>query len=95
MKYDQDHFQESPRLPPEELCVAKSFSLKRALIAAIRTRAAHLGISMSRYLSILVCQDLAKGLDSPLSLGGSGTQMPTKVEPSPGRGVVVELDLED
>jgi hypothetical protein len=42
----------------EELCVAKSFSLKRNLIAGIRARAAYLGLSMSAYVATLVHNDL-------------------------------------
>jgi hypothetical protein len=87
----QDHFQESPRLPSEELCVAKSFSLPRKLIAAIRTRATHLGISMSGYIAALVHNDLARGEGAPLLIDAAGA----KGQPSKPRGVVVpgfELD---
>ena len=82
--------EESPRLEPEEIHVAKSFSLRRKLITAIRARAACLGVSMSAYISTVVRNDLAKGMNAPLSIepeGASGG-------PS-GRGVMVEFDPED
>jgi hypothetical protein len=71
------------------LCIPRSFSLRRDLCAALRARAAQLGLSMSGYLSILVRHDLARGMDAPLSLEPSGTRQ------SPPRGVVVEFDLEE
>ena len=83
-----DHYQESPRLPPEKLCVAKSFSLRQELLTAIRTRAARLGVSMSAYISTVVRNDLAKGMNAPLSIEPAPTQ-------SSPRGVVVPgFDLE-
>jgi hypothetical protein len=81
--------QESPRLEPEEICVAKSFSLRRKLITAIRARAAYLGVSMSAYISTVVRNDLAKGMNAPLSIE------PAPTGQSPTRGVVVEFDPED
>jgi hypothetical protein len=78
-----DDYQESPRLPPEELCVAKTFSLKRKTIAAIRSRAAHLGLSLSSYLSALIHNDLVRGFDAPLLLEPSPA-------PQPHKGVVVQ-----
>jgi hypothetical protein len=81
----------------EELCVAKSFSLKRSVISAIRARAAYLGIPMSAYVSRVLRRDLARGIQAPFTLGTS----PEEEEP-PGsqsvasqRGVVVpEFDLD-
>jgi hypothetical protein len=88
----QDHYQETPRLPPEELCVAKSFSLRPNLITAIRVRASCLGVSMSAYISTVVRNDLAKGMNAPLSIQPEGA--PLRESQSP-RGVVVEFDPED
>ena len=74
----------------DEIKLSVSFSLSRKMVAAIRERATFLNISMSRYLSILVCHDLAGGMDTPLSLG------PVATRQSPPRGMVVpEFDLED
>jgi hypothetical protein len=87
MKYPYDDTDENKN---PELCVAKSFSLRRKLITAIRARAACLGVSMSAYISAVVRNDLAKGMNAPLSIepeGASGG-------PS-GRGVMVEFDPED
>ena len=72
----------------KELCVAKSFSLKRKLIAGIRARAAYLDLSMSTYVATLVHNDLVRGIQAPLSID------PSREVPS-GRGVVVEFDLEE
>jgi hypothetical protein len=81
----------------EELCVAKSFSLKRKTIAAIRQRAAYLGISMSTYVSTVLRRDLARGREAPFALGETTPgQKPVDkdVSPSP-RGVVVpEFELD-
>jgi hypothetical protein len=79
------------KLPAQELCVAKSFSLKRGLLNAIRLKSQTLGVSMSAYLSGLVCADLA----------GDGFLPRTDVinnvgSPRDRRGVVVPgFDLED
>ena len=79
----------------EELCEAKSFSLKRKLIAGVRERAKHLGIAMSVYVAALIRNDLARGLDAPLALGDSSPTekpAPTKIITAPSsspRGVVV------
>jgi hypothetical protein len=67
----------------EELCVAKSFSLKRNLIAGIRVRAAYLRMPMSAYVALL-----------PLSLSPWEVPIYADAKPSP-RGVVVEFDLSD
>ena len=68
--------------------MAKSFSLKRKLLRAIRARAAYLGLSMSAYISTVVRNDLAKGMNAPLSIEPAPTQ-------SSPRGVVVPgFDLE-
>jgi hypothetical protein len=77
----------------EELCEAKSFSLKRKLIAGVRERAKHLGVAMSVYVAALIRNDLARGIDAPLALGISPEQEPLPTQsittpPSP-RGVVV------
>jgi hypothetical protein len=90
MKYPYDDTDENKN---PELCVAKSFSLPRKLIAAIRGRAAHLGVSMSAYVATLVKNDLVRGIDAPLSLEPG--KVPTSAVGQSGRGVVVEFDLED
>ena len=90
MKYPYDDTDENKN---PELCVAKSFSLRRKLIAAIRGRAAHLGVSMSAYVATLVKNDLVRGIDAPLSLEPG--KVPTSAVGQSGRGVVVEFDLED
>ena len=78
-----------------ELCVAKSFSLKRNLIAGVRAKSARLGVAMSVYVAALIRNDLARGLDAPLALGGSSPAekpAPTKIITAPSsspRGVVV------
>jgi hypothetical protein len=83
----------------EELCVAKSFSLKRNLIAGIRVRARYLGMPMSAYVAALVHNDLARGIGAPLSL--SPWELPIyadpckSAEPPSPRGVVVEFDMSD
>ena len=84
-----------------ELCVAKSFSLPRNLIAGIRLRARALKMPMSRYLSTLAHNDLVYGLDRPLAL----TPRDLPIYPDPGkskkassrlRGVVIqEFELEE
>ena len=79
----------------EELCVAKSFSLKRNLIAGIRVRAAYLRMPMSAYVAALVHNDLVRGIDA--SLSRDPRELPvnideyksTKLHPPPSRGVVV------
>ena len=88
MKHPYDDTEEN-RNP--ELCIPKSFSLKRKLIAAVRTRAKALNISMSTYVGTLIHNDLARGVNAPLSLEPSAT--PLNVGQS-GRGVVVpEFEL--
>jgi hypothetical protein len=83
----------------EELCVAKSFSLQRNLIAGIRLRAAALKMSMSAYVAALVHNDLVYGIERPLAI--SPRDLPVYPEPGPKkepahpRGVVVDFDLED
>jgi hypothetical protein len=52
----------------EEFCVAKSFSLKRNLIAGIRLRAKALKMSMSAYVAALFHNDLAYGIDRPFAI---------------------------
>jgi hypothetical protein len=72
-----------------ELCIAKSFSLRRKLIAGIRARAAYLDLSMSTYVATLVHNDLVRGIQAPLSID-------TSREAPSGRGVVVPgFDLEE
>jgi hypothetical protein len=70
----------------EELCVAKSFSLKRNLIAGIRLRAAHLKMPMSAYVATLVHNDLVRGIGPPLSL--SPWELPLYADPKPPRRAV-------
>jgi hypothetical protein len=84
-----------------ELCVAKSFSLKRNLIAGVRAKSARLGVAMSVYVAALIRNDLARGLDAPLALGispESKRPLPAQsitTSPSCPRGVVVpESDLD-
>jgi hypothetical protein len=73
----------------EELCVAKSFSLKRNLIAGIRLRARYLGLPMSAYVAALVHNDLVRGIDRPFSI--SPWELPVYLDSKPPapRGVVV------
>jgi hypothetical protein len=83
----------------EELCVAKSFSLKRNLIAGIRLRASALKMSMSAYVAALVHNDLVYGLQRPLSINPRDVPVypdpRPKGEPMRPRGVVVsEFDLD-
>ena len=79
----------------EELCVAKSFSLKRNLIAGIRLRAAALKMPMSAYVATLVHNDLVRGIEAPFSI--SPWELPVYADPKPPspRGVVVEFDMSD
>ena len=90
MKYPFDDNEENRSNP--ELCIAKSFSLRRRVIAAIRARAKALNISMSTYVATLIHNDLVRGVNAPLSLEPAatvGTGQP------PPRGVVVPgFDLE-
>ena len=51
-----------------ELCISKSFSLQRKLVVGVRTRAAYLSISMSAYVSALIRNDLARGIQAPFQL---------------------------
>ena len=84
----------------EELCVAKSFSLKRNLIAGIRLRARALKMSMSAYVAALVHNDLVYGIERPFSI--SPRDLPVYPDlcksaqpPVQPRGVVVpEFDLD-
>jgi hypothetical protein len=71
-------------MPNEKLCVAKSFSLRRELIAAIRTRAMALGTSMSSYVAAALERDLDQTPSSE----------PGKIGQTPSRGVVVEFEDE-
>jgi len=77
----------------KELCVAKSFSLKRKLIAGIRARAAYLGMPMSAYVAALVHNDLVRGIQAPLSISPWEVPLyaaPCKsAKPPSPRGVVV------
>jgi len=50
----------------EELCVAKSFSLKRNLIAGIRLRARYLNMPMSAYVATLVHNGSGPGNPGPV-----------------------------
>jgi len=81
----------------DELCVAKSFSLKRNLIAGIRIRARYLRMPMSAYVATLVHNDLARGIDGSLSL--NPWELPRYPDPpkppSQPRGVVVDFDMSD
>ena len=82
----------------EELCVAKSFSLKRNLIAGIRLRARYLKMPMSAYVAALVHNDLAYGLERPFAISPRDLPVysePPKQEPQRPRGVVVEFDMSD
>ena len=71
----------------EELCVAKSFSLKRKLVNGIRIRAGRLNMPMSVYVAMLVHNDLLRGLDAPLSFNPGEVPLYQK----PKRGVAVDL----
>ena len=77
----------------EELCVAKSFSLKRNLIAGIRLRARYLKMPMSAYVAALVHNDLVRGIQAPLSISPWEVPLyaaPCKsAKPPSPRGVVV------
>jgi hypothetical protein len=89
MKYPYDDNWENQN---PELCVAKSFSLKRKLIAGIRLRARYLKMPMSAYVAALVHNDLERGMDAPLQIdAGKSTEAP----PQQSRGVVVEFDLSE
>jgi hypothetical protein len=79
----------------QELCVAKSFSLKRNLIAGIRVRARYLRMPMSAYVATLVHNDLVRGIEAPFSI--SPWELPVYADPKPPspRGVVVEFDMSD
>jgi hypothetical protein len=80
----------------EEFCVAKSFPLKRNLIAGIRLRARYLKMPMSAYVAALVHNDLVRGIQAPFSL--SPWEVPIYADPKPPspRGVVVPgFDLSD
>ena len=80
----------------EELCVAKSFSLKRNLIAGIRLRARALKMSMSAYVAALVHNDLAYGLERPFAISPRDLPIYPDVKPPRApRGIVVDFDLED
>ena len=60
------------------------------MIAAIRARAAHLGISMSGYIATLIHNDMIHGINAPLLIDTEAAG-----QPSQPRGVVVEFDLEE
>ena len=79
----------------QELCVAKSFSLKRNLIAGIRVRARYLRMPMSAYVATLVHNDLVRGIEAPFSI--SPWELPVYADPKPPspRGVVIDFDLWD
>ena len=78
-----------------ELCIAKSFSLKRRIITAVRVRAKALNISMSTYITALIHNDLEQGREAPLSIDASKSTTLSPPSPSP-RGVVVPgFDLAD
>jgi hypothetical protein len=85
MKHPYDDTEENKN---PELCIAKSFSLKRKLIAAARSRAKALGVSTSGYIAALIHNDLARGGDAPLSIEPKAERPLSAVEQS-GRGVVV------
>jgi hypothetical protein len=72
------------KMPDEKICVAKSFSLRRELIVAVRTRARALGTSMSSLVAAAVERDLERGLDQAPPPG------PAKVERASARGIVVQ-----
>jgi len=86
-----------PLMEYEELCVAKSFSLKRNLIAGIRIRAAYLKMSMSAYIAALVHNDLVYGIERPLAINPRDLPVyPDKSKSTRApRGVVVEFDMSD
>jgi hypothetical protein len=88
MKYPFDDTDEN-RNP--ELCVPRSFSLRRKMIVAVRVRAKALGVSMSAYITALIHNDLARGLDAPLSLEPVAAEQP----PRPSGVVVPGFGLED
>ena len=79
--------------------MAKSFSLKRNLIAGIRLRARALKMPMSAYVAALVHNDLAYGIERPFAI--SPRDLPVypdlgkSKKAQSGRGVVVDFDLED
>jgi hypothetical protein len=85
----------------EELCVAKSFSLKRNLIAGIRLRARYLRMPMSAYVAALVHNDLVYGIQRPFAISPRDVPLypePCKSAQAPAQtpqGVVVDFDLED
>jgi hypothetical protein len=95
MKYPYDDNEENKN---PDLYIAKSFSLQRKLIAAIRVRARALGISMSAYVATLVRNDLARAGEAPLSILSDPDAQQVTPPPSPSlqqpRGIVVpEFEL--
>jgi hypothetical protein len=78
-----------------ELCIPKSFSLRRKLIAGIRARAAYLDLSMSTYVATLVHNDLVRGIQAPLSLNPRDVPIYADPKPPSPRGVVIDFDLWD
>jgi hypothetical protein len=89
MKHPYDDTEENRN---STACMAKSYSLPRPLIAAIRARAKVLSISDSAYVCAVIRADLARGVNAPLSI--EPTKEPERVGQS-SRGVVVEFDLDD
>jgi hypothetical protein len=91
VKYPYDDNEENRNNP--ELHVAKSFSLQRKMIAAIRVRAKALGVSMSTYVATVIRNDLEGGTESPLSILSVPNTDPHKSTQPPQsqsrRGVVV------
>jgi hypothetical protein len=83
--YDDNWENQNP-----ELCIPKSFSLKRKMIAAARARAKALGVSTSGYVAALIHNDLERGMAAPLSIESS-----QRAEQSPKGVVVPGFDLED
>jgi hypothetical protein len=69
----------------DEVKVPTNIALKRKLVSLVNERIKRLGMNRSNYISLLIENDLVRGLDAPLAL----SSLPdAQTRP---RGVVVDL----
>jgi hypothetical protein len=75
----------------DEVKVPTNIALKRKLVALVNERVKRLGMNRSTYISLLVENDLVRGLNAPLSVNSGQIPATDRNGETRPRGIVVDL----
>jgi hypothetical protein len=75
----------------DEVKVPTNIALKRKLVALVNERIKALGMNRSTYISLLIENDLVRGLDAPLPVNSPQMPATDRNRETRPRGVVVDL----